>query len=257
MAAAFELQNVTCRFGELLAVDSVSLRVDQGEKIALIGPSGGGKTTLLRALNTIRAPQTGTVSVFGNEVSGFSPGQLRQLRSRIAFIPQNLGLVGGLRVIQNVILGRGGERGTFRSLRDILVPTEEDRLAIHSILERVGIEEKLYQRTDRLSGGQQQRVAIARALFQGAEAILADEPVSSVDPARARDTVKLLCELSKERKFTLCMSLHNLELAREYFPRIVGLRGGKLILDAAPEEMGEDDLRQLYELSVEEMMEDA
>ncbi|MEM1296418.1 MAG: ATP-binding cassette domain-containing protein, partial [Verrucomicrobiota bacterium] len=209
MAIAFELQEVTCRFGELNAVDSVTLRVGQGERIALIGPSGGGKTTLLRALNTIRAPEAGTISVFGEEVSGFSPRQLRELRSRIAFIPQNLGLVGNLRVIQNVILGKGGTRGTVQSIRDILVPTAEDRLGIHEILERVGIEEKLYQRTDRLSGGQQQRVAIARALFQGAEAILADEPVSSVDPARARDTVRLLGELAEERSFTLCMSLHN------------------------------------------------
>lgn len=257
MATAFELQEVTCRFGELNAVDSVTLRVDQGEHIALIGPSGGGKTTLLRALNTIRAPQEGSISVFGNDVSDFGPRQLRELRSNIAFIPQNLGLVGNLRVIQNVILGKGGARGTLRSIRDILVPTEDDRLAVHAILERVGIEEKLYQRTDRLSGGQQQRVAIARALFQGAEAILADEPVSSVDPARARDTVKLLSELASERNFTLCMSLHNLELAKQYFPRIVGLRGGKVVLDGAPDKIEEGEFKQLYDLSAEEMMTDA
>ena len=257
MAAAFQLAGVTCRFGELAAVDSVSLMVDQGERIALIGPSGCGKTTLLRAMNTMRAPEEGTVTVFGEDISGFTPARLRSLRSRIAFIPQNLGLVPNLRVIQNVILGAGGKRGALRSLRDLLLPEEEDTLAIHEILERVGIEEKLYQRADQLSGGQQQRVAIARALFQNPEVILADEPVSSVDPARARDTVKLLCELSQERSFTLVMSLHNLELAREFFPRLVGLRAGEVVLDDAPKSLDETELEQLYQLSDEEMMVDA
>ncbi len=257
MAAAFQLDGVTCRFGELTAVDSVTLKVDRGERLALIGPSGSGKTTLLRALNTMRLPQDGEVSIFGEAISTLGVSQLRKLRCRIAFIPQNLGLVPNLRVIQNVILGKGGHRGTWRSLRDLLFPSQEDTIAIHQILERVGIEEKLYERTDRLSGGQQQRVAIARALFQEPEAILADEPVSSVDPARARDTVMLLGELSRERNFTLCMSLHNLELAREFFPRIVALRSGKMVFDEDPDALKAGELEQLFDLSAEEMMVDA
>ena len=255
-APAFHLDAVTCRFGDLTAVDSASLEVARGERLALIGPSGSGKTTLLRAMNTMRAPDSGEISVFGEDVSTFTPARLRQLRTRIAFIPQNLGLVPNLRVVQNVILGAGGKRGTWRSLRDLLFPANDDAEAIHEILERVGIEEKLYQRTDRLSGGQQQRVAIARALFQAPEVILADEPVSSVDPARARDTVRLLCELSQERNFTLVMSLHNLTLAREFFPRLVGLRSGKIAFDEAPDALQQATLEQLYHLSAEEMMAD-
>ncbi len=253
-SAAFHLDGVTCRFGELAAVDSVSLEISRGERVALIGPSGSGKTTLLRAMNTMLAPDLGEISVFGEDVSTFAPAKLRHLRTRIAFIPQNLGLVPNLRVIQNVILGAGGKRGTWRSLRDLLFAAQADVEVIHEILERVGIEEKLYQRTDRLSGGQQQRVAIARALFQAPEVILADEPVSSVDPARARDTVKLLCELSQERDFTLVMSLHNLQLAREFFPRLVGLRGGKIAFDDAPQTLQQATLERLYDLSAEEMM---
>jgi phosphonate transport system ATP-binding protein len=129
-------------------------------------------------------------------------------------------------VLQNVIAGRLGRRGSLGALRDLLRPSRSDTREIHRILERVGIGERLYERTDRLSGGEQQRVAIARALFQQPAALLADEPVSSVDPARARDTVSLLAELSAERDLTLCMSLHNLDLAREFFPRLVGLRRG-------------------------------
>jgi len=257
MTTAFQLEEVTCRYGDFVAVDRLSLTIDPGERIALIGPSGSGKTTLLRTLCTLRAPEEGRVRVFGTDVRSQGARELRRLRSRIALIPQNLGLVPNLRVLQNVILGRGGRRSTLRSLRDLLIPTEEDVLEIHEILDRVGIEEKLFRRTDQLSGGQQQRVAIARALFQQPEVILADEPVSSVDPARARDTVNLLCELSEERKFTLVMSLHNLGLARELFPRLAGLTRGRLAFDRAPDEIREDELEELYRLSGAEMMRDA
>ncbi|MFT5106844.1 MAG: phosphonate transport system ATP-binding protein [Pseudoalteromonas tetraodonis] len=119
---------------------------------------------------------------------------------------------------------------------------------MHAILERVGIDEKLYERTDRLSGGQQQRVAIARALFQEPLALLADEPVSSVDPARAHDTVSLLSKLSSEDGLTLCMSLHNMDLAREFFPRIVGLRNGQVVYDGASDGLKGEDLESLFNL---------
>lgn len=257
MSSAFHLTNVSCRFGHLHAVDGVSFDVQQGEQVALIGPSGSGKTSLLRMLNTMRTPDEGSLTVFGQEVGDFNPRELRRLRSRIATIPQHLGLVPNLSAIQNVILGQGGRRGTLRSIRDLLFPAREDELEIHGILDRVGIEEKLYSRVAQLSGGQQQRVAIARALFQHPEALLADEPVSSVDPARARDTVKLLCELSIEHGFTLCVSLHDLHLAKEFFPRLIGMRKGRIVFDGSPGDLRESDQSALYELSDEEMMVDA
>ncbi len=257
MPAAFQLEDVTCRFGSLAAVDQVTLSIEEGEQVAFIGPSGSGKTTLIRLLNTMIRQDEGILSVFGENVSGFSNRGLREFRAQVATIPQHLGLVPNLTSLQNVILGKGGSRGTWRSVRDLLVPASADQVAIHEILDRVGIEEKLYQRVSRLSGGQQQRVAIARALFQEPRALLADEPVSSVDPARARDSVKLLTELSKERGFTLGVSLHHLELAREFFPRLVGMRNGKVVFDGAPDSLDETELKALYDLSDEEMMEDA
>jgi phosphonate transport system ATP-binding protein len=257
MSCAFHLKNVSCRFGDLHAVEGVSFDLRRGEQVALIGPSGSGKTSLLHMLNTMRRPDEGLLAIFGQEVDGFTPGELRRLRCRIATIPQHLGLVPNLTAIQNVILGQGGRRGTLRSIRDLLFPSRDDELEIHGILDRVGIEEKLYSRVTQLSGGQQQRVAIARALFQHPEALLADEPVSSVDPARARDTVKLLCELSAEHGFTLCVSLHDLPLAKEFFPRLIGMRKGRIVLDGTPDDLSESDQSALYELSDEEMMVDA
>ncbi|NNE92795.1 MAG: ATP-binding cassette domain-containing protein [Verrucomicrobiales bacterium] len=254
MSLTFQLERVSCRFGDLAAVDDVSLEIENGERVALIGPSGSGKTTLLRTLNTIRGPDAGTVSVFGEKIDSFGAKQLRKMRSRIALIPQHLGLVPNMSVVQNVVAGRGGKRSTLRSLRDLIVPAKSDVREIHAILERVGIEEKLYNRIDQLSGGQKQRVAIARALFQKPEAILADEPVSAVDPARARDTVKLLTDLSLEKNFTLVVSLHNLELAREFFPRLIGLRGGRVTFDAAPDSIPESEMKALFELTAEELV---
>lgn len=254
---AFQLVDVTCRFGELVAVDQVSLTITEQEQVAFIGPSGSGKTTLIRLLNSMRAPDSGAVLAFGNDLSTCGVHALRKLRSQIASIPQDLGLVPNLTVVQNVILGKGGKRGTLRSLRDILFPAKKDLHQIHEILERVGIEEKLYSRTSELSGGQQQRVAIARALFQEPRALLADEPVSSVDPARARDTIELLIELSTEKNFTLCVSLHHLELATEYFPRLVGMRSGKVALEGVPNSLSSESLNELYRLTDEEMMREA
>jgi len=244
----FRLSSVDVRFGRLAALHDLSLDISPGERVALVGPSGGGKTTLLRLLNATVRPTAGSVESLGQPLAGLSSRELRELRSRTAFIHQDLGLVPNLRVLQNVIAGRLGRRGILGALRALLRPSRADTLEVHRILERVGIGERLYERTDRLSGGEQQRVAIARALFQQPAALLADEPVSSVDPARARDTVALLADLSAERDLTLCMSLHNLELAREFFPRLVGLRDGRIVFDQPSSDLSDDAFANLYQL---------
>jgi phosphonate transport system ATP-binding protein len=165
-------------------------------------------------------------------------------------------LVPGLRVIQNVVTGRAGRRSLWRCLRDVLFTSPEDTREIHALLERTGIPEKLYHRTGHLSGGQQQRVAVARALFQKPDALLADEPVSSIDPARARDTVDLLTRLSGEDGLPLVMSLHNLELAREFFPRLIGLRFGRVVFDKPSWSLSGAEFNSLYRLTREELLAD-
>ena len=254
--ADFTLRQASVAYNGTPAVFRIDLRIGPGEAVGVVGPSGSGKTTLLRLLNGTVRPTAGSVAVDGEVLSGCSTRELRAIRSRIGFVHQDLSLVPNLRVLQNVLAGRVGRHRFWPSLKTMLFPGRAAVRHVHRILERVGIPEKLYERTDTLSGGQRQRVAIARALYQEPEALLADEPVSSVDPARARDAVGLLATISREEGLTLCVSLHNLALAREFFPRLIGLRHGRVVFDRPTEELDDDDFAALYDLSREEMLRD-
>ncbi len=252
----FVVDSVTVDFGSVQALVDVSLDIAAGEAVAFVGPSGAGKSTLLRLLNGSVRPTSGTVAVDGEVLAGLGPRELRAVRAAIGFIHQDLSLVPNLRVSQNIGAGRVGRLSFPSSLRMAFYPPRTAVREMYAILERVGIPEKLFERTDRLSGGQRQRVAIARALFQDAGALLADEPVSSVDPARARDTVELLAGISAEEQITLCISLHNLDLAREYFKRLVGLRNGRVMFDRPSAAVGPEEFAALYDLRPEEMLAD-
>ncbi|MEM7163876.1 MAG: phosphonate ABC transporter ATP-binding protein [Planctomycetota bacterium] len=250
--STFALEDVTVRYATVTPLAAASCEIHKGDLVALVGPSGAGKTTLLRTLNgTVRASE-GIVRVRDRVVQELSTRDLRQLRSQIGFIHQHLGLVPNLRVVQNVLAGRLGAQSFLQSLRTLLSVSDQQAEDVHRILDRVGISEKLYERTDRLSGGQQQRVAIARALYQQPMALLADEPVAAVDPTRARDTITLLTDLARERELTLCMSLHKLELAREFFPRLIGLREGRIVFDRPTTEVTDSEFQQLYRLGPSE-----
>jgi phosphonate transport system ATP-binding protein len=250
------VEDVSVHYASVAALDAVSLAIAPGEAVAFVGPSGAGKTTLLRCLNGTIRPTSGRIVLGDGDMSDLKAEELRHARRCIGFVHQSLGLVPNLRVLQNVIAGRLGDLSFFGSLRAMLRPRQVDVARAHQILERVGIPDKLYERTDRLSGGQQQRVAIARALYQEPKILLADEPVSSVDPARARDTVRLLADISREEALTLCMSLHDLELAREYFPRLVGMRNGRVAFDRPTEEITTEEFGALYELERHEILAD-
>ncbi|MDB4537220.1 ATP-binding cassette domain-containing protein [Akkermansiaceae bacterium] len=243
--SALEVRDVTHRFGSTPALAGVELSISPGEQVALIGASGSGKTTLLRLLGLQTAPSSGGVSTLGCDLKSAKGEALRATRARIGMLPQDLGLVPNLRVIQNVIMGRSGTRHLLGTIRDLLWPRKSDREEIFQILQRMGVAPKMYDRTDSLSGGQQQRVALSRTLYQGAEILLADEPLSAVDPARARDVLELLTGLSTEQGFTLVVSLHQVELAREFFPRVVGLKDGKVVFDGKPTD---EELSSLYHL---------
>lgn len=255
-ADGFRLEGATVAFNGKPALRDVSLTIAPGEAVAFVGPSGAGKTTLLRLLNGSLRPTGGRVWVDGREIGQLSNRELRSLRSRIGFVHQHLNLVPNLRVSHNVLAGRLGAQSLLASLRSMLFASRAEVGRVHAILERVGIPEKLFERTDQLSGGQRQRVAIARALYQDPNAILADEPVASLDPARGKDVLELLAQISREESLTLVMSLHDLALARQVFDRLIGLRHGRVVFDRPTKAISEEEFQALYHLEAEEMLED-
>lgn len=241
-----ELQSATLAYNSIVAVDSINLEIKPGEHVCLIGPSGCGKTSLLGLMNGRLESSSGKVVLDGKELKSLSGRSLKTARSKIAWIPQDLGLVPNLRVNQNIACGRASEKGFLGLMRSLLLMGSREKEEVADLLKRVGIKEKIFHRVDHLSGGQQQRVAIARALYQRPEMILADEPVSSVDPERAKSLVELLIGLAREEGQTLVMSLHDIDLAKRYFDRVIGLREGQVMMDGAPDQI---DLTQLYDLS--------
>ncbi|MFT7172155.1 MAG: phosphonate transport system ATP-binding protein [Paracoccaceae bacterium] len=243
--SALSVSDLSQDFGATRALSRVAFDIAPGEQVALIGASGSGKTSLLKLLGLQHKPTSGSVSVLGCDLSNASAKELRKTRSRVGMLPQDLGLVPNLRVVQNIILGRSGQRRLPGTLRDLIWPKKEVREEIFKTLDRMGVAEKMYDRTDSLSGGQQQRVALSRTLFQGAEVLLADEPLSAVDPARARDVLKLLTGLSQENGSTLVVSLHQVALAREFFARVIGLKNGEVVFDGQP---NDEELAGLYEV---------
>lgn len=241
----FRLEGVHKEFGPgQVALANVDLSVAPGERVALIGPSGAGKTTLFRMLNCTLRPTSGRIWIGGDEAVGLYGRRLREVRRRIGTVYQQHNLVPRLKVIHNVLSGKLGRWSLMGSLASLVRPAELD-LAYRALTD-VGIGEKLFSRTDELSGGQQQRVAIARVLVQDPDVVLADEPVSSVDPSLATTIVKLLVDISERTKKTLLVNLHSTELALGFFPRIVGIKNGRPLFDAPPERVTPELLQELY-----------
>ena len=223
---------VVCRDRKSTRVlNQISLSVRRGEKIAILGSSGAGKTTLFRTINGFLPIVSGSISVDGVEVSGLRGRRLRKLRSQVGMISQRHDLVDRLSVHQNVMAGALGRWTTVRALRFLLRPKPAELEEAKRALSRVALERKLRSRTSDLSGGEHQRVAIARALVQQPLVLLADEPVASLDPILSGQILSLLCSLANENGFTLLCSLHQTDLAYEYFDRVIRIEAGEIALD--------------------------
>lgn len=232
------------------ALRGVDLRIERGEMVALIGASGSGKSTLIRHIGGLvaadRGPAGGELVVLGDTMQ--SQGQItrdaRRVRAQIGVIFQQFNLVSRLTVLTNVLIGVLGQisglRGTFG-----LFSKSEKCAALHA-LQRVGIARTAGQRASTLSGGQQQRAAIARALVQGAEVILADEPIASLDPASSKRVMEALAQINREDRKTILVSLHQVDYAVRYCPRAVALRDGQVVYDGPSAALTSDMLRGLY-----------
>jgi len=243
----FELKNVIQQFGNFQSLVDINLQIQAGDRVVLVGSSGAGKSTLISLLNGTLLPTQGEVWVLGRNLAQLRPKVLRQVQRQIGTVYQQFHLVDNLRVIHNVNAGHLGRWSFLKAAASLMVPMDVE--TAFTALAQVGIPEKLYERTDKLSGGQQQRVAIARVLVQNPTAILADEPISSLDPERSREIMDLLRQLSQDTGKTLVTSLHAIEFARSHYQRIIGLRQGRILFDTPAEALSDSMIEELYHLS--------
>ncbi len=240
----FALDSVSVQFGQFAALSNIDLTVFPGERVALVGSSGAGKSTLIRVLNGTQRPTSGEVWALGRNLT--RTRQIRLIQRQIGTIYQQLNLVDNLRVVHNVNAGHLGRWSFLRALISLVVPLELETAT--KALGQVGIAEKLYDRTDRLSGGQQQRVAIARVLVQNPRVVLADEPISSLDPELSREMMTLLTDLSVQANRALVISLHDVAIAQRFCDRMVGLRQGRIVFDASTASITPKMIDALYQL---------
>ena len=238
------LQNVAMTYPNgIAAVMPTSISVAKGQFLVLLGPSGAGKSTLLRCLNGLVTPTQGDVIVEGRGSIFRSRRALREHRRRTGMIFQQHHLIGRLSALQNVLLGRVGAHGSLRSIFPL--PRLDRRIALQS-LERVGLLERALDRADELSGGQQQRIGIARAMAQQPQIVLADEPVASLDPASGEKVLTDLHRICREDGITAIVSLHQVELARRFADRVIGLAGGRIVFEGTAAQLGQTILDQIY-----------
>ncbi len=246
----YSLKDITksyqSRNGAERALDGLTFDVRPVERVALLGPSGAGKTTLFRLLNATLRPTSGTMRFDGNDVSLMSSRELRQMRRRIGTIYQQHQLVPSLSALENTLCGKLGSWSLLETVRNVALPAKSDTEQAMAALESVGLADKHRARADELSGGQQQRLTIARVLMQDPDVILADEPFASLDPALTETIASLLIGLAQNGKRTLVATLHDVDLALRYFPRIIALRKARILFDKSPSEVSREDLESLY-----------
>ena len=238
-----EIKGLNKKFGDFAALSDINLSVAKGEFLVVLGPSGAGKSTLLRCINRLTEPSSGQIIVCGQESSSDSAG-LRKLRCNVAMIFQHYNVVPRLMVLKNVLTGRLGSMPSFLSLFQIF-PKKDIEIA-WECLKRVELLDKARLRTDTLSGGQKQRVGIARALAQNPKVILADEPVASLDPKTSRTVLNYLKQASSDLGIAVICNLHQVDYAKEFAQRIVGVSAGRIVYDGPPEGLTDEILQIIY-----------
>jgi phosphonate transport system ATP-binding protein len=226
------------------ALRNVTVGLGSGERVAVIGPSGAGKTTLVRVLGTSLRPSEGRLFIGDTDPWNAGAGALRRLRARIGVVHQSPPIPPRLRVVTAVLAGRLGSWPAWKALASLVVPG--DAAGARDALDRLDLGDRVFDRCDRLSGGQLQRVGIARVLYQRAAFILADEPVSALDPALADLSVGALVAESEARGATLLASLHAVDLALKWFPRLIGMKGGEIVFDRPTAAVTSAMLHDLY-----------
>lgn len=238
----------------LHALKNISLEINQGEFVAIIGLSGAGKSTLLRTINRMHDISEGSLTVNGQEINDLAGKDLRKFRRKIGMVFQSFNLVTRTTVVNNVLTSRVPDMPLWKSI--IGLYSKEDKVIALEALDKVGILDKAYVRADQLSGGQQQRVALARTLAQKPEIILADEPVAALDPITAKQVMDDFKKINKELNMSVLINIHHVDLALKYADRVIGIKAGEIVYDGPSAEVDSEVLNQIYgrELSADEVM---
>ncbi len=233
------------------ALKAVTLTLERGEHVAVIGPSGAGKTTLLQVMACALQPSAGQLRLDETEPWALRTAALQRLRGGLFLAPQVPPLPPRQRVVTSVLAGQLPEMGLWQSLRSLLYP--QDIARAESALAHFDLADKLFDRVDRLSGGERQRVGLARLVASNAQLLLVDEPLSALDPERARQAVQSLISVARARGATLVSTLHHVEMALQHFPRIIGMRDGALAFDLPAAQVSPALLQELYASHLDEL----
>ncbi|MGL5355831.1 MAG: phosphonate ABC transporter ATP-binding protein [Cetobacterium sp.] len=233
---------------KFLALSDINLDIKKGEFIVIIGSSGAGKSTLLRSINAMNPLSSGEVIFNGKDISKISRKNLRKVRREIGMIFQHYNLIERLSVVQNVLHGRLGYMSNLKGFFELY--SEKDKKTALNILKRLGLEEHCYKKASELSGGQKQRVGISRALAQNPKLILADEPIASLDPNSSDIVMQTLKNICTEDNLTCVVNLHQVEFAKQYATRIIGMTKGRIVFDDIPENLTEEKIGEIYGKSI-------
>ncbi|MDC0184450.1 phosphonate ABC transporter ATP-binding protein [Rhodobiaceae bacterium] len=246
---SLKITNLKKRFKNINAVNGISLEINEGEIIGIIGRSGAGKSTLLRMINRLVEPSEGSVEFNDINITSLKGKALRKWRSECAMIFQQFNLVERIDVLTNVLIGSLGRNYNFLNL--IGVFSKKEKINALKNLDRFDLSEKALQKAGTLSGGQQQRVAIARALMQKPKILLADEPISSLDPKNAQRVMDDMLKINREDGITIICNLHSLDVAKKYCDRLIGLSDGKVVFDGVPDDLTTEISKELYDIDNE------
>ena len=246
---SLRIKNLKKKFKNTIAVNGINIEIDEGKIIGIIGRSGAGKSTLLRMINRLVDPTEGSIEFDDIKVSSIKGRALRKWRSECAMIFQQFNLVERLDVLTNVLIGSLGRNYNLLNLFGIF--SKEEKIKDLKNLDRFDLSGIALQKAGTLSGGQQQRVAIARALMQKPRILLADEPISSLDPKNAKRVMDDMLKINREDGITIICNLHSLEVAKKYCDRLIGLSDGKVVFDGNPEELTTEISKELYDLDNE------
>ncbi len=246
---SLKIKNLKKKFKDISAVNDINLEIKEGKIIGIIGRSGAGKSTLLRMINRLVDPSEGSIEFNDINITSLRGRSLRKWRSECAMILQQFNLVERLDVLTNVLIGSLGRNYSLLNLIGIF--SKEEKINALRNLDRFDLSEKALQKAGTLSGGQQQRVAIARALMQKPKILLADEPISSLDPKNAKRVMDDMMKINREDGITVICNLHSLDVAKKYCDRLIGLSDGKVVFDGTPDDLTTEISKELYDLDNE------